>query len=205
MTKPLNPTLPVVFDFDSLPIRTLDQDGEIWFVASDVAKALDYAEAKDMTRMLDEDEKGRHNVPTLGGEQEVAIINESGLYSAILRSRKPEAKRFKAWVTKDVLPTIRRTGGYAPQQLNPGELDAVLLAQELLIARPKWAALKRYAGMGLAKVEMAKLLDTTSDALNYHLKRMAACGLTDWKPNAVLSQAGAKGQAALVAKEGGAE
>lgn len=71
--------------------------------------------------MLDDDEKGAHIVRTPGGEQEVTIINESGLYSLILRSRKPSAKRFKKWVTSEVLPSIRKTGryvapGYRPEQ-----------------------------------------------------------------------------------------
>lgn len=105
--------VPTVFTFDSLNVRTLDLDGEAWFVASDVAAALDYAEAKDMTRNLDDDEKGRHNMPTLGGMQALVIINESGLYSAILKSRKPEAKRFKRWVTHEVLPSLRKSGSYA--------------------------------------------------------------------------------------------
>ena len=98
-------------------IRTLTNDnGEIWFVASDVAEALGYSEAKDMTRNLDDDEKGRQIVPTLGGDQEMTVINEPGLYSAILKSRKPEAKAFKKWVTSEVLPSIRKTGSYAVQK-----------------------------------------------------------------------------------------
>lgn len=88
------------------------KDGEPWFVAKDVADVLGYREAKDMTRNLDDDEKGAHILPTLGGDQEVLIINESGLYTAILKSRRKEAKRFKKWVTSTVLPSIRKHGGY---------------------------------------------------------------------------------------------
>lgn len=102
----------IPFKFEASEIRTLVIDDQPWFVASDVALALQYREAKDMTRTLDSDEKGRQIVPTLGGEQVVNVINESGLYSAILRSRKPEAKRFKKWVTAEVLPSIRKTGAY---------------------------------------------------------------------------------------------
>ena len=76
-------------------VRIIDLNGELWFVAADVASALDYPSAPQMTRNLDDDEKGMHNVHTLGGSQEMLIINESGLYSAILKSRKPEAKKFK--------------------------------------------------------------------------------------------------------------
>ncbi|UNB65849.1 Bro-N domain-containing protein [Pseudomonas syringae pv. helianthi] len=83
-----------------------------WFVANDVSAALLYSEASAMTRHLDDDEKGLSIVHTLGGDQEMLVINESGLYSAILRSRKSEAKRFKKWVTAEVLPAIRKTGRY---------------------------------------------------------------------------------------------
>ncbi len=102
----------IPFDFESREVRTLLIDDQLWFVASDVALALQYREAKDMTRNLDDDEKGRQIVPTLGGEQTLNVINESGLYSAILRSRKAEAKRFKKWVTAEVLPAIRKHGRY---------------------------------------------------------------------------------------------
>lgn len=110
-----------VFQFNTTPIRTVEKNGVVWFVANDIAKALDYAEAKDMTRVLDDDEKGRHIVPTLsadavgrgGGDQTVTVINESGLYHALLKSRKPEAQPFRKWVTNEVLPAIRKNGRYA--------------------------------------------------------------------------------------------
>ena len=103
----------VAFDFESQNVRVvIGQNGEPWFIASDVASALAYQAAKDMTRFIDEDEKGRHIVPTPGGDQDMLVINEAGLYSAILKSRKPEAKRFKRWVTHEVLPSIRKTGSY---------------------------------------------------------------------------------------------
>ena len=110
----------IPFAFESREVRTLLIDDQIWFVASDVAKALQYQTAKDMVRNLDEDERGRQIVPTPSGDQEMLIINESGLYSAILRSRKSEAKRFKKWVTAEVLPAIRKHGHYHDQhdQLN---------------------------------------------------------------------------------------
>ncbi|WP_438751354.1 BRO family protein [Acinetobacter baumannii] len=101
-------------------VRIIDLNGELWFVASDVASALDYRMASDMTRFLDGDEKGTHNLRTPSGSQDLTIINESGLYSAILKSRKPEAKKFKKWVTSEVLPSIRKTGKYeAPKPITP--------------------------------------------------------------------------------------
>lgn len=106
----------IPFQFDAREVRTMLIDDQPWFVAGDVAAALQYLTAKDMARNLDEDEKGRQILPTLGGDQEMLVINESGLYSAILRSRKAEAKRFKKWVTAEVLPAIRRTGRYEDGQ-----------------------------------------------------------------------------------------
>lgn len=120
--------------FEGHNIRIItDQQGEPWFVAADIAKVLEYLEAKDMTRLLDDDEKGRQIVPTLGGNQEMNTINESGLYSAILRSRKPEAKLFKRWVTFEVLPSIRKHGGYlAGQEQDAPEL---IMAKALMVAQ----------------------------------------------------------------------
>jgi prophage antirepressor-like protein len=104
----------IPFDFEGRPVRVVtDVQGEPWFVAADVAQSLDYRMASDMTRSLDDDEKGTQTVRTPSGDQEMLVINESGLYSAILKSRKPEAKRFKRWVTREVLPAIRKTGRYA--------------------------------------------------------------------------------------------
>lgn len=102
----------IPFKFDSREVRTLVIDDQPWFVASDVAAALMYRDAFNMQRNLDEDEKGTQIVSTPGGDQEMLVINESGLYSAILRSRKAEAKRFKKWVTSEVLPAIRKHGRY---------------------------------------------------------------------------------------------
>lgn len=101
------------FDFNGAPVRVIAKSpDEPWFVASDVAKVLGYAVAKDMTRNLDDDEKDGQNVPTPGGTQAMTVISESGLYSAVLRSRVPQAKEFKRWVTREVLPSIRRHGTY---------------------------------------------------------------------------------------------
>lgn len=104
----------VAFDFESHNVRVvMDENAKPWFVAADVAQSLDYRMASDMTRSLDDDERGTQILRTPSGDQEMLVINESGLYSAILKSRKPEAKRFKRWVTHDVLPSIRKTGSYA--------------------------------------------------------------------------------------------
>lgn len=105
------------FNFGTHSVRVVMRDGEPWFVASDVADALGYLTAKDAARNLGEHQKGGHILPTPGGEQRVTIINDSGLYRLVLRSRKPEAEKFSDWVTGEVLPSIRKTGGYGqPQQ-----------------------------------------------------------------------------------------
>ena len=120
----------IPFRFDTREVRTLLIDDQPWFVASDVAAALQYRDSHNMCRNLDDDEKGTQIVSTLsgdkagrgGGEQELAVINESGLYSAILRSRKAEAKRFKKWVTAEVLPAIRKHGHYHDAEGKMGTL-----------------------------------------------------------------------------------
>jgi len=100
-------------------VRVLaDKRGEPWFVAKDVAKILGYRKASDMVRNLDEDEaKKMRLIDEMGRNQEMVIINESGLYSAILRSNKSKAKKFKKWVTSEVLPAIRKHGLYATDEV----------------------------------------------------------------------------------------
>ena len=97
--------------------RTLTIDGEPWFVAADVCKALELGTPSMTVERLDADEKGISSIDTLGGKQRMAIINEPGLYSVILCSRKPEAKAFKRWITHEVIPAIRKYGGYMTKSL----------------------------------------------------------------------------------------
>jgi hypothetical protein len=94
-------------------IRTTTVDGEPWFVAVDVCRALEVGNSRQAVARLDDDEKGVISTDTLGGRQDVSIINEPGLYTLVLGSRKPEAKAFKRWITHEVLPSIRKTGAYA--------------------------------------------------------------------------------------------
>lgn len=123
-----------VFDNEQFgTIRAVrDEDGDPMFVAKDVAKALGYRMASDMTRRLDEDEKGTRSVRTPGGDQEMAVITEAGLYAAVLGSKVSKAKAFKRWVTHEVLPALRRDGGYMVERHESPEetmARAVLLAQ----------------------------------------------------------------------------
>lgn len=102
------------FDFEEHPVRAFQDDqGNAWFVAADICAALTIGNSRMATDRLDDDEKGVSSIDTPSGMQEMTIINESGLYSLILGSRKPEAKRFKKWVTSEVLPSIRKTGAYS--------------------------------------------------------------------------------------------
>jgi hypothetical protein len=100
------------FDFEGRPVRVVtDSQGEPWFVAADVLVTIGL-DRKALER-LDEDEKGVSSIHTPGGGQEMTTVNEPGLYTLVLGSRKTEAKRFKRWVTHEVLPSIRKTGSYA--------------------------------------------------------------------------------------------
>lgn len=105
-----------VFEYeDKRPFRIIDRNGEPWFVLSDVCRELEIANVGNAAARLDEDEKDSIRNPDANGARgnpHLVVVNESGLYSLILSSRKPEAKRFKKWVTKEVLPSIRKTGGY---------------------------------------------------------------------------------------------
>ena len=107
------------------PVRIVDRDGEPWFVAKDVCGALGIAKVDSAIRSLDEDEKDAHSMSTLGGNQEMTVVSEAGLYSLIMRSRKPEAKAFKRWVTHEVLPSIRKTGAYVAPDIGLEQLAAV--------------------------------------------------------------------------------
>lgn len=117
-------------------IRTVTKDNEPWFVASDIAKALGYRMASDLVRRIDDDDKGTHIMSTQGGEQAMLIINESGFYSSILNSKLESAKRFKHWVTSEVLPSIRKNGGYIANQenLTPEQIvaNALVVAQNII-------------------------------------------------------------------------
>lgn len=118
-------------------VRAVTLEGEPWFVAADVCRALGLGNSRQTLSYLDDDEKGVITSDTLGGKQEMSTINEPGLYSLILRSRKPEAKAFKRWITHEVIPAIRKTGGYIAGQETMD--DDQLLANALMVAQRKIA------------------------------------------------------------------
>lgn len=121
-------------------IRTVMANNEPWFVGKDVATVLGYSNPRDaINKHVDDEDKGVAKCDTLGGIQDLTIINESGLYSLILSSKMPNAKKFKHWVTSEVLPSIRKNGGYIAGQetLTDEELleKAVLVAQKKIAER----------------------------------------------------------------------
>lgn len=112
-------------------VRVVEINNEPWFVAKDISDFLNYSDASAMTRHLDEDEKANCQIDSMSKSQ--IIINESGLYSAILRSKRPEAKKFKKWVTSEVLPSIRQTGGYIHHDEEMS--DEEIMARALQVAQ----------------------------------------------------------------------
>ena len=115
-------------------IRVMMKDGEPWFVGKDVANVLGYANTKDALakRVEREDKRGSQIATPLGGTQTMTIINESGLYSLILSSKLPQAKEFKRWVTNEVLPQIRQTGGYIPVNKEDDEKTILCKAIDIM-------------------------------------------------------------------------
>lgn len=132
-----------IFSFNDHSIRVIMQDSQPWFVANDICSALGYLNSrKAIADHLDEDEKGVTISYTPGGNQKLTIISESGMYTLVLRSHKPEARKFAKWVTGEVLPTIRKTGGYgqlkAIDPLNPKLMkESRAVALEYLDAHEK--------------------------------------------------------------------
>ena len=121
-------------------VRTLVVNDEPWFVGKDIAESLGYtATEKAIRTHIDGDDKGVTEMDTPGGKQKVVIINESGLYSLVLSSKLPSAKKFKRWVTSEVLPSLRKTGQYQVKELSGSELmaKALIEAQSVLAAKDK--------------------------------------------------------------------
>ena len=123
-------------------LTVMEKDGEFFFIGKEVAEKLGYSNTRDaLVRHIAEEDKGVVKHDTLGGRQSFTIINESGLYSLILSSKLPQAKEFKRWVTTEVLPSIRKNGGYLKNQENMSNeeilANAVLLANHLIAEKEK--------------------------------------------------------------------
>ena len=136
-------------------IRVTEQNGEPWFVAKDIAERLGYKDTVNAIKShVDDEDKAGWRITTQFGEKEAVIINESGLYSLVLSSKLPNAKKFKRWVTSEVLPAIRRTGGYiaAKEDDTPEEI----MARALLIANDTIQRQKEHIEWANAKIEQDK-------------------------------------------------
>lgn len=160
-----------VFNYQENEVRTVVKDNEMWWVLKDVCDVLKLGSPHKVAERLDEDEKGRNLIPTLGGPQEMTIINEMGLYSVILRSDKPEAKEFKRWVTHEVLPSIRKHGMYAIDDLINDPDLAIKALTALKEERARRKELEVQAEENQPKVLFADTVIKSSD--NILIREMA--------------------------------
>lgn len=145
-------------------IRTITKDDETYFVGKDVAKALGFTNPRDAiaTHVFDED-KGVDTIDTLGGKQSMTVINESGVYALVFGSRLESAKRFKHWVTSEVIPSIRKNGGYIAGQETLS--DEELMAKALLVANNKIAERDKIIEQKQARIEQMKPKEIFADAV----------------------------------------
>lgn len=205
------------FNENNKPIRVELVDGEPWFVAKDVCDALTIGNSRDAIGRLDDDEKGVSVVATPSGEQQMNIVNESGLYNLIFQSRKPEAKKFRKWVTSEVLPSIRKTGRYEvgqsasggsavarhPRRSRNEKVNAELMnllwliGESLLPGEQKAVALE----LGVSRQTVYSVLNGYSRnarvlmALYSRAKANRACGMLYYEPKVMAER--------LVAADGG--
>ena len=154
------------FDFDGSGIRTLTIDEEPYFVGKDVAQVLGYYNPRDaIAKHVDAEDKGVAKCDTLGGQQNQTVINESGLYSLILGSKLPEAKRFKRWVTSEVLPSLRRNGMYAMDELLDNPDLAINALQKLKEEREARRQLELQNEQMKPKALFAEAVETSSTSI----------------------------------------
>ena len=174
-----------VFPLTNQETRIADRDGNPWFIRNDVCSILGHANPSQVSARLDDDERGVLIVETPSGDQEMAVINEAGLYQLIMTSRKPEAKAFRRWVTHEVLPQIRKTGTYGMDPMkalaDPDALRGLLLtytekviALEAKVAEqaPKVQAMLRLEGAdgSMCITNAAKALSVRPKDLFSHLQ-----------------------------------
>lgn len=184
----------IPFHFHTREVRAFPTDDGLsfWVVAKDVTDTLGYREAKDGLRLVPDHHKGRHQVPTLGGAQEMLCIDEAGLYRLILRSNKPEAEPFMEWVTAEVLPAIRRTGIYKAVDPSfdetgiPTDLNASFWAmrtqarkmKELLFkCVPQMKRIQKYKVAQLSNVEIGRIIGKSPRTVGRLINDMAGAGL----------------------------
>lgn len=172
----MNNTMVKIFENEQFgQMRTTVRDDTIWFVGKDVARALGYEKPTDAVRKkVDEDDRGVSKIETPSGTQEMTIINESGLYSLVLSSKLPTAKAFKRWITSEVIPSIRKTGGYIMGQEEMSDIEllsrAVLVAQNQIAQRDsRIAEMEPVVDFAQRCLLAEGAVTTTSIAKNYGL------------------------------------
>ncbi|WP_304459252.1 Bro-N domain-containing protein [Alicyclobacillus sendaiensis] len=168
----------VEFVYEGHQVRTVLIDGEPWWVAKDVCNALGHTNSRVALERLDDDEKGVSTVYTPGGPQQMAIINEAGLYRLIFTSRVDEAERFKRWVSHEVLPSIRRTGMYAVPQSPMAIEDLIILqAQSVKELKAKVAELEEKTRVAMARIDIfdnVNIIGDPKQRLNAMIRKYAA-------------------------------
>lgn len=173
-----------LFNFKNNDLRMIEENGEPWFIAKDVAEILGYVQTNNLNKIIDKEDKKMRTIQNGGIYIKQSLINESGLYQAIFNSTLPSAKEFKRWITKEVLPSIRKKGYYIDdkQKLTSQTPEKIYLslAQELKRALPN-----------LRITEQAVLLSDNHDETNLYYKQMSKHGLpgiiaVDKKPYKVI-------------------
>lgn len=158
-----------LFSFEGAQIRSVVIDGEPWFVAKDVCNVLGVQQPARAVENLDSDEVSKtHITDSLNRQQETYIVNESGLYALVIRSNKPNARRFRKWITSEVLPAIRRTGRYAPQE------DALADDPGMVMARGLIAADKLIKQKDAQIAELEALIDRDHDKVVFAERLLAS-------------------------------
>lgn len=178
-----------IFEFEDAPVRTLMIDQEPWFVGKDVCRVLEIQNHWDAIGRLDEDEKGLGTTEGLskpargGGEQETLIINESGVYHLAFTSRLDAAKRFRRWVTSEVLPALRKTGRYEMNEKHPGDLtirDKINMVSEARRSHGRPAARALWAELGLPLTgAVAQSNSATSEHMDAIQEFLSDCTVPD--------------------------
>lgn len=154
------------FRYKGAAVRTVEIDGEVWFVARDVCDILEIQNATQAVQNLDDDERSMYYI---GRQGEVNVISEPGLYALVFKSRKPEAKDFTRWVRHEVLPSIRKHGGYLTLQMQDELVNdpdlLIRLAQALKAERQRSAELERQAEESRPKVIFAEAMDASRESI----------------------------------------
>lgn len=146
-------------------VRTIMVCGELVFVANDIAKILGYSNPRDaINKHVDDEDKGVAECDTPGGVQRLAVINESGMYSLVLSSKLPNAKKFKRWITSEVIPSIRKNGGYIAGQESLS--DEELMAKAVLVAQKKIAERDAIIAQQAQKIEADRPKTVFADAVS---------------------------------------